>query len=237
MAPPSPNGPVTQKNLPKTLPDFAVLPASVVYVVGGGRLSDIVDDSEQIRKALEGDQEAFTALCEQNRVRLWRIIASVTHGSESEDLAQEAIVRAYCALQTYRAEASFAAWLCRIAINVAHDYQKSAWQRRVLLSQETDERRDSPMDGPEEIAARREMQRRIRQAVAALPAAQRVPIWLHYFEEFSLAEVARLESISESTVRSRVQAGLRRLALSLDDLLTGSEPSAAVPQNAKGCEA
>ena len=56
-----------------------------------------------------------------------------------------------------------------------------------------------------------------------LPAAQRVPIWLHYFEGFSVAEVARLEGAPEPTVRSRVRAGLRRLSLSLDDLLRRPE--------------
>ena len=90
-------------------------------------MSETLGDAQTIRKALAGDPEAFTALCEQNRARLWRIISSVAPGPDREDLAQEAIVRAYAALQTYRAEASFTAWLCRIALNVAHDYQKSAW--------------------------------------------------------------------------------------------------------------
>ena len=67
-------------------------------------------------------------------------------------------------------------------------------------------------------AERRAAQRRVRQAVAALPTPQRVPIWLHFFEEFSLAEIARLERIAESTVRSRVQAGMRRLARELQDM-------------------
>jgi RNA polymerase sigma-70 factor (ECF subfamily) len=200
-------------------------------------LSVFRDDLEQVRRAQAGDPEAFTALCEQNRVRLWRILASVAHGPDTEDLAQEAILRAYCALRTFKAEASFTAWLCRIALNAAHDYQKSAWRRRVTLGQEAEAREDIPEEGPEEVAARRELQRRTRQAVAALPASQRVPIWLHYFEAFSLAEVARLEGVSESTIRSRVQAGLRKLARSLDDLLTESERSAALPQNVKGCEA
>ncbi len=75
----------------------------------------------------------------------------------------------------------------------------------------------------------------MRQAVAGLPERQRVPIWLHYFEGFSLAEVARLESAPEATIRSRVRAGLRRLSLALDDLLpAGPEPSLRLQSEGEG---
>lgn len=175
-------------------------------------------EKELTARAMAGDQEAFSTLCERSRSRLWRIVSSVAPGPDRDDLAQEAIVRAWCAVRTYRAEASFEAWLCRIAVNAAHDYQKSAWRRRIRFWQ-SDQIPETTVTEPlERIAERREAQRRVRQAVAALPTPQRVPIWLHFFEEFSLAEVARLERTAESTVRSRVQAGMRRLARELQDL-------------------
>ncbi|MCW3097811.1 MAG: polymerase sigma factor, sigma-70 family [Chthonomonadaceae bacterium] len=175
-------------------------------------------EKELTARAMAGDQEAFSTLCERSRSRLWRIVSSVAPGPDRDDLAQEAIVRAWCAVCTYRAEASFEAWICRIAVNAAHDYQKSAWRRRIRFWQ-SDQIPETTVTEPlERIAERREAQRRVRQAVAALPTPQRVPIWLHFFEEFSLAEVARLERTAESTVRSRVQAGMRRLARELQDL-------------------
>ncbi len=76
----------------------------------------------------------FAELCEEQRARLWRIAASVARGPEVEDLAQEAIVRAWCGLASFQGEAPFAAWLCRIAVNAAHDWQRSAWRRRVVLA-------------------------------------------------------------------------------------------------------
>ena len=167
---------------------------------------------------MAGDQDAFSTLCERSRSRVWRIVSSVAPGPDRDDLAQEAIVRAWCAMRSYRAEASFEAWLCRIAVNAAHDYQKSAWKRRIRFWQTEQAPETSATEPLERLAERREAQRRVRQAVAALPTPQRVPIWLHFFEEFSLAEVARLERTAESTVRSRVQAGMRRLAHELQDL-------------------
>lgn len=204
----------------------------------GARLSGIPPDSELIERALQGDSGAFAALCERHRTRVWRIVASVTRGPDREDLAQEAVVRAFCALKMYRAESPFEAWFCRIALNVAHDYQRSAWRRRVVLWDRNprDEAEDS-LPSSETTALQREMQRRVRQAVAALPDHQRAPIWLVYFEEFTLAEVSRLEGVPESTLRSRVQAGLRRLSLSLEDLVASpaEENPARFDANAKGC--
>jgi hypothetical protein len=80
---------------------------------------------------------------------------------------------------------------------------------------------------PEAAFARRDTQRRVREAVAALPTRERVPIWLVYFEGFTLAEVARLEGVPESTLRSRTQAGLRRLGTALSDLIAPMAPAAA----------
>lgn len=204
------------------------------------RVPTDIDESGLLSQAQRGDSRAFATLCERYRKRVWRVVASVTRGgADTEDLAQEAMIRAYAALRTYRADASFEAWLCRIALNAAHDYQRSAWRRRVMLwdfgawSRETPptrsrERSASPGEtgeptagkasDPQEEAERREVQRRVREAVARLGEKERAPIWLIYFEEFSLAEVARLEGIPESTVRSRVKAGLKRLECFLSDL-------------------
>lgn len=169
------------------------------------------EESEDVRQ--------FAALCERYRARLWRIIASVARDADADDLAQEAIVRAYCARNAYRREASFEAWLCRIALNVAHDYHRSAWKRRVLCWNAAAEESLEEHPAPDEEALRRETQRRVRKSVAALPEAQRTPIWLHYFEGFSIAEIAALEAASESTVRSRMRVGLQKLSRSLSGYL------------------
>lgn len=213
------------------------------------KLCDGIDGRNEegtlIRRAREGDPVAFADLCERYRRRVWRVVASVTRGgADTDDLAQEAILRAFRSLASFRGESSFEAWLCRIALNAAHDHQKSAWRRRVLFwghAGATDDdpaaasiaalaERSSRESGattaadPHDETERRDVQRRIREAVASLGTKERVPIWLIYFEEFSLAEVARLEGIPESTVRSRVKVGLKRLEKNLGDLrLPGDE--------------
>ena len=212
-----------------------------------GRADD--DEPELIARALTGNAHAFARLCDRHRQRVWRIVASTVERADVDDLAQEAIVRAYCCLHTYRAEAPFVSWLCRIALNIAHDHQRSAWKRRVQLwppSWLPGGSDDSPdRSSPADELDQRDLQRCVRAAVADLPARERVPVWLVYFEEFSLAEVARLEGVPESTLRSRVRAGLKRLERALPADLRGDsskaktadEPSAAChpPSFVKGC--
>jgi len=202
--------------------------------------ADSVQIDLLVRKAKAGDAQAFATLCDRSRKRVWRIVASVAKGPDVDDLAQDAIVRAWCAISSYRGEASFEAWLCRIALNAAHDYQRSAWKRRVMFwdkdSHETAEMHGGYSEPLHDEVARRETQKRIRKAVASLPAQQRDPIWLHFFEGFTLADIARLEGISESTLRSRVQAGLKRLSRCLQDVTEGfGESRFRVEREVKGC--
>lgn len=187
-------------------------------------------DDRLLSLAQRGDATAFGILCERHRSRVWRTVATATNrAAEADDLAQEALVRAWRALPTFRGDAAFGSWLCRIALNAAHDYRKSAWKRRVLswTAHVTEIGLEKIDDSilPDDAALVRERQRRIRVAVADLKEKERVPIWLIYFEEHSLAEVARLEGVPESTIRSRVKVGLRRLQDRLGDLATeGDEP-------------
>lgn len=164
------------------------------------------------------DACAFAVSCERHRARLWRLVHSLARDAgDAEDLAQEAIVRAFGSRHTYRPDAPFEAWLCRIALHAAHDRRRSAWARRVFSLDAIPLSREADGECPDAAAVRRDGQRRMRAAVAALPVRQRVPVWLHFFEQFSLAEIARLEDVPESTVRSRLAAGLKRLRLVLEE--------------------
>jgi RNA polymerase sigma-70 factor (ECF subfamily) len=195
-------------------------------------------DAELVSQAQAGDARSFALLCERHRTRVWRIAASVARGTDAEDIAQEAVLRAYRALPTYHGRAPFEAWLCRIALNAAHDYHRSAWRRRVQVAEEPRSEEHGSAPSAEDEASLRELQRRVRQAVAALPEQQRNPIWLHFFEGFSVAEVARLDGSAEATVRSRVRAGLKRLSLSLQDLLPARQDNAGLLDPlTKGCRA
>ncbi len=179
---------------------------------------DLLTDGELVSRAIQDDSRAFGELCNRHRRRVWRVISAVTQGPETEDLAQEAFVRAFRSLRSYRGESSFEAWITRIAVNAAHDYHRSAWKRKVLPWLRSEDEVDEGAEPLSETVARRDSQRSVRLAVAKLPHRQRVPIWLHYFEEFTVAEIARLEDTAESTIRSRILAGMKGLERSLEHL-------------------
>jgi RNA polymerase sigma-70 factor (ECF subfamily) len=199
-------------------------------------LGESLPDVDLVARAVAGDADAFVELCERHKSRVWRIASSVARGADAEDLSQEVLVRAYRSLKTFQGQAPFAAWLCRIAVNAAYDHQRSAWQRRVTLVEQVpgEEETTEHLEGTVE---RREVQRRVRAAVATLPDNQRVPIWLHFFEGFSIVEVARLERAPEATVRSRMRAGMRRLSLSLEDLMPAGDPRYSFETGPHGCGA
>jgi RNA polymerase sigma-70 factor, ECF subfamily len=194
----------------------------------------VMTENELLQRARSGDTEAFAQLCEAHRGRVWRTVSSVTRRkADAEDLAQETLIKAWQALGSYRGEASLGSWLTRIALNTAHDYHKSAWMRRVQFWK--DDRPDEPDTSPllPELAEQREQQRQVRAAVAKLGEKERTPIHLIYFEEYSIAEVARLEGVPESTIRSRVKVGLRRLAGKLHEVETEGCPPLPTGEGAR----
>ena len=193
----------------------------------------VMTENELLNRARNGDSEAFAQLCETHRGRIWRTVSSVVRRkADAEDLAQETVIKAWQAIGSYRGEASLGSWLTRIALNTAHDHQKSAWMRRVCFWKE--DRPDEP-DGalpiPEQ-AERQEQQRRVRTAVAGLGEKERTPIHLIYFEEYSIAEIARLEGVPESTIRSRVKVGLKRLSGALCEKEIDSCPPLQIGEGA-----
>lgn len=184
-------------------------------------LLELDGERHLVRRAQAGDHDAFVTLCDRYRQRLWRVVASVTDGSETEDLAQEAIIRAFNSIRGFRGASSFESWLCRIALNAAHDWQKSAWKRRVQVGDWINVEPVAANSSGSDLDTRL-MHKSVRQAVASLKPRQRVPLWLHYFEGFSVSEIAGLENAPESTIRSRIRAGLQTLSITLADTAHGS---------------
>jgi RNA polymerase sigma-70 factor, ECF subfamily len=170
-------------------------------------------DELLLHRARTGDHNAFAALCEPHRGRVWKTVYLATRRTaDAEDLAQEVFLKAYQSLAQFRGDPMlFGAWLARIAVNAAHDWRKSAWIRRVQFW--NDQRPETP-DSAAPLSLQAETSERqqcVREAVARLAEKERTPIHLIYFEEYSLADVARLLELPESTIRSRVKVGLKRL--------------------------
>lgn len=134
------------------------------------------DDSSRSDSALvsayrSGDQAAATELVHRHGGALARYLFGLgAAASDVEDLVQEAFFRAFRALSTWRGEASFRSWLCRIGSNLRKDQYRREGGRVILSIEEQDlpDRAD-----PEGEAGATELERRLREGIVSLPRLQR----------------------------------------------------------------
>lgn len=128
---------------------------------------------------------------------------------DAEDVAQEALVRAYRRIGALRDRERFRAWLVRICWRLALDHRRADRRR--------DRREEAalvpePAPDAEQVAAANEFQARLWQAIDALPEKLRVVVVLAGIEEHDLREVGRLLEMPEGTVKSRMHEARKRLA-------------------------
>lgn len=160
----------------------------------------------------KGDVEAFEALFRefQGEVYGW-IVRIVRDAGVAEDLTVEAFWRAYRAHAQFDPARSFAAWMRRIATNLAIDHLKKT-RREVPLLEDTPAPCTDPRSNP---ALRREVREQIEQAFLQLPVKLRVVATLTLIEEQRYEDVANALAISLGTVKSRMFHAVRILRRNL----------------------
>jgi RNA polymerase sigma-70 factor (ECF subfamily) len=165
-------------------------------------------DGELVRRARDGDRDAFTVLIDRyRRLAVGLAYARLQDREEAEDVAQDAFVRAYRALDRFDPDASWPAWFGRIVTNLCFDALR---KRRVRLS--APPAPEPPHEpGPERRFLDDERMAAVRRAVAQLPAEHRAPIVLRYAMGLPRKDVAAALGVRESTVTGRLAGGLRTL--------------------------
>ncbi|MFV2061909.1 MAG: RNA polymerase sigma factor [Chloroflexota bacterium] len=172
-------------------------------------------DRQLVDAVLSGDDEAFRVLVERESksvIGVCRRILGDAH--EAEDVAQEAFLRAYQALPTFRGDGAFGAWVWRIAMREAVARLKR--RPRDLHVDPTVaegwlEAPESTLD-PAARALASEWRLEVIDAISTLPAAQREVVALRFYSDYSLQEVAASTGAPLGTVKSRLHraiAGLR----------------------------
>lgn len=169
-------------------------------------------DEDLARGLQQGSTADLIVLVERHHGDLIGYLYRMTGGDRAlaEDLVQESFLRLLAHIDRYTYPRPFKTWLYAIATNIARDHFKSADARRTV---------ESPEEGimqsyhpqPEAHLIHDETTRRVVDAIASLPQAQREVIVLRYTQELSLAEIAAILSIPVGTVKSRLSIGLRRL--------------------------
>jgi len=131
--------------------------------------------------------------------------------ADGDDLLSEAVLRAWTHLDALRDETRFRSWFFAILLSLHRSrYRRSFWRRFVPLGESFDERSE-PAVMPETGDDARWRALRARTALARLPAVQREAIVLHDVEGFSVEEIAAMQHVTESAVKSRLSRGRDRL--------------------------
>ncbi|MGH7396404.1 MAG: RNA polymerase sigma factor [Candidatus Rokuibacteriota bacterium] len=177
-----------------------------------------IDERALIRRCIAGEAAAFEPLVEKYRQRVWRLAYQVLHDREEAwDVAQEAFVRAFHSLPSFRGQSAFYTWLFRITVNVATDRHRQRGARARAFGPErvTEEEwarsTPDPRGGPDQEAARAELRDRIRRALDALPPKARAIIMLSDVEGLSYREIAEVLNCPIGTVMSRLHNARKRL--------------------------
>jgi len=170
------------------------------------------NEIELITQAQQGDRRAFGQLVRRHREGVINVVYRMCGDANlAEDAAQEAFIRAWQHLPSYRPRSPFRNWVYRIATNVALD--------ALRRERETVDIESLPLatsnERPQSTVEREERGERVRQAVLALPPASRAVLVLREYEGLSYREIADTLNIPMGTVMSRLNYARNRLRESL----------------------
>ncbi len=158
-----------------------------------------MEDDGLMRRAADGDTLAFGVLVRTYQARLVRFAARLTDDSDlAQDAVQEAFLRLWRGRASYTPEGRLQAYLFRVVRGVCLDYARASRPAEVL-----DESADAPAPDPAKLAEARSLAGAVRQAVLALPEAQRAVFVLSQYEQLSYAEIADVLDCPVGTVASR----------------------------------
>jgi RNA polymerase sigma-70 factor (ECF subfamily) len=164
-------------------------------------------------RARLGDVDAYEELVRMYQQIAFRTAYLITgDAAEAEDVAQEAFVKAYLALDRFHPGAPFRPWLLQIVANEARNRRKAAARRRNLALRAS----EIPASGyaapsPEVVAVAAEQQQSLLTALDRLREADRMVIDCRYFLDLSEAEMATVLDCPRGTVKSRLSRALARL--------------------------
>ncbi|MCX8144921.1 MAG: RNA polymerase sigma factor RpoE [Azovibrio sp.] len=185
-------------------------------------------DQQLVEKAQQGDRQAFDTLVAKYQRKLARLVARlVKDNAEVEDVVQEAFIKAYRALPTFRGESAFYTWLYRIGVNTAKNYLVSQGRRAPTTTEFTHDEAETfsegdllrDIDTPESLLMTKQIGETVNRAMESLPEELRKAIVLREIEGLSYEDIARIMACPIGTVRSRIFRAREAVANKLRPLL------------------
>ena len=182
---------------------------------GAGLPMTSTDDDALVRQCLAGDTGAFDLLVERHRRQVYQVCYRfVNNHEDASDLAQDAFLRAYRALHTFKGNSAFSTWMYRVAINVCLNRVSVKQAPTEPLDQR--EHEDVRGELPDREVLRQEQAATVRAAIARLPKKQRATMILRMYHELPHDEIAAILGSSVGAVKANffhALANLKKLLL------------------------
>lgn len=191
-------------------------------------MSDREVDQQLVERAQRGDKQAFELLVSKYQRKLARLLSRfIRDATEVEDVTQEAFIKAYRALPTFRGDSAFYTWLYRIGINTAKNYLVAMGRRAPTTTEIDSEEAEGFEDGdqlrdlntPENEMMSRQVAETVNQTLETLPEELRSAITLREIEGLSYEDIANIMNCPIGTVRSRIFRAREAIAAKLRPLL------------------
>jgi len=189
-------------------------------------------DQQLVERAKRGDKHAFELLVVKYQRKLARLLSRfIRDAAEVEDVTQEAFIKAYRALPSFRGDSAFYTWLYRIGINTAKNYLVAMGRRAPTSTEfnnddaegfeEAERLRD--FNTPENELMSKQVAHTVNQTMAQLPEELKTAITLREIEGLSYEDIANIMNCPIGTVRSRIFRAREAIAEQLRPLLGTSK--------------
>ena len=173
------------------------------------------EDDRLVEAALDGDARAFELLMEKHESKMYAVALRMCQNREdAQDCLQDAMLRIYKALPSFKGQSSFSTWAYRITMNTCLDELR---RKKVRQASSLDQMLDlgwSPVDennSTERHADNMELKRNLSRAIQTLPEEMRAAVVLRDVQGFSYDEIAEMLSTNVGTVKSRISRGREKL--------------------------
>ena len=184
------------------------------------------NDSEIILRAINGDQEAYSKLLKKYKGAIYSMIYKmVRNKQDTEDLVQEAFIKAFSSLSSFNDEYAFSTWLFKIATNNCIDYLRKKKLKTLSIDKPLDSEEGDlfieladKQENPEDGLLDREKKSKIDIAIDSLPPIYRYTIILRHKEDKSYEEISQILNIPIGTVKARIFRAREMLKIALKEM-------------------
>jgi RNA polymerase sigma-70 factor (ECF subfamily) len=187
-----------------------------------------IEEAELVRKARDGDLESYDELVRRYQERIYATIYHMTSNHEdANDLAQEAFIKAFHALKSFKGGSSFYTWVYRIAVNKTINFLKQRKNKAQMSLDDLDFNAEHDPDlvalisdkTPRREVNLAELQEKLNGAMQKLSEPHRLVVTLHDVQGLSHEEIAKIMDCNIGTVRSRLFYARQQLQAYLSDYL------------------